>query len=197
MKKIELAGKRFGKWTVIERRDRSKWLCICDCGAQREVYGPSLTKGVSTNCGCVKKKHGYEGTKVYRLWSHMKERCFKEYHKSYKAYGGRGITVCDEWLDARTFIEWALNNGYEEGLTLDRIDVNGNYEPSNCRFVPNLKQQNNKRNNRFITIGGISKTLAEWAREAGIGPKVLRHRVEVGWPEDKLLTPIKNSKGGG
>lgn len=191
---IDISGQRFGRWVVIERGERkSYWLCRCDCGTIKEVYGGSLKNGHSPSCGCKKRKHGYEGTKVYRLWSYMKERCFSPQHKSYDTYGGRGITVCDEWLDPKTFIEWALANGYEEGteLTLDRIDPNGNYEPNNCRFATVLEQQNNRRNNHIVTIKGETKTIAEWAREYNMGPKTLRHRIMVGWAEEDLLNPVK------
>lgn len=160
----------------------------------KEVAGATLKNGSSKSCGCVNVKHGYEGTKVYKLWSHMKERCFSPKHKSYSDYGGRGITVCKEWLEAKPFIEWALENGYKEGLTLERKDFNANYSPNNCVFVTQKEQANNRRSNRLITISGETKTLTQWADLNELGNKTLRHRIEAGWPEKDWFKPVK---GGG
>lgn len=194
MKRNDITGKTFGKWTVKEYAGRGRYVCKCDCSTIKTIYAQTLVEGTSTNCGCLRIKHGLEGTKVYRLWAHMKERCFYSKHKSFKHYGGRGITVCNEWLDSATFIKWALSNGYKEGLTLERKDYNGNYEPSNCEFIPLIEQANNRRSNRPITINGETKNIAEWARIANIGPKTLRHRIEAGWNETNLLKPAKPYK---
>lgn len=192
---VDLSGYKFGDWIVLEYEGKSKWKCKCSCGNVKSVVAATLKNESSTNCGCRKIKHGYEGTKVYRLWSYMKERCESPKHKSYKSYGGKGIKVCDEWKEAKTFIEWCLNNGYKEGLTLDRIDYNGNYEPSNCRFITNLEQQRNKSNNRFLTIEGITKTVSEWGEIANLDRHTILYRINKG--EEGVYVLRSARKGGG
>ncbi|MEQ2424387.1 hypothetical protein [Enterocloster hominis (ex Hitch et al. 2024)] len=192
---IDLTGQKFGMWTVLYYVGDSKWQCRCDCGTIREVKGVTLRNQSSTNCGCVKRKHGMEGTKLYRLWSHMKERCDSPKFKSYKDYGGRGITYCEEWKEFKAFMEWALQNGYQEEMTLDRINVNGNYEPSNCRFISNLEQQRNKRNSRLVTINGDTKAVSEWAEISGLDRHTILYRLNNGMQGMDLLKPGR--KGGG
>ena len=170
---MDLTGRKFGRWTVLERAEpkhnkkgcvEGRWRCRCDCGVERIVLQASLVSGKSKSCGCLNreiassilKKHGYShsGCGLYFVWNSIKNRCYCRNSSDYKNYGGRGITVCDEWLhDFKKFYDWAIENGYkdEKGdnginiLTLDRIDVNGNYEPSNCRWVTNKIQAKNKR----------------------------------------------------
>ena len=164
-KRIDLTGKRFGKLTVVSFADmrgtRSYWNCICDCGNEKIASLDHLKNGDIVSCGCVQKstlppshkKHGMSNTRLYTIWALMKYRCYNPSRKEYHNYGGRGIKVCDEWLhDSLSFFEWSYKNGYIEGagLTLDRIDVNGNYEPSNCRWVSRKTQCNNKRNKGSI-----------------------------------------------
>lgn len=192
---IDLKGMKFGKWTALESIGKGKWKCECECGTLKDVVGSTLRGGKSRSCGCASIKHGYEGSKVYRLWSYMKERCFNENHKSWEYYGGRGITVCEEWLEAKAFIEWCLNNGYKEGLTIDRIDVNSDYCPSNCRFISNLEQQRNKRNSKYITINGITKVAAEWSEITGLCSETIIYRYNKGERGSMLLR--KGRKGGG
>ena len=123
----------------------------------------------------------------------MKNRCYNPQNKFYKDYGGRGITVCSEWLDKKNghknFREWALENGWKEGYSIDRINVNGNYEPSNCRWATPTEQANNRRNNNFVTINGVTKTTSEWAKQIGISQNAFAGRVRNGWNDDKLLDP--------
>lgn len=153
---IDLTGQRFGSLTVIERdftKSTTAWKCQCDCGNECVVFSANLTRGHTKSCGCLRLKHGQYYQKIYWVWSSMKKRCYNSNHPTFKNYGARGIKVCDEWKNSfQSFYEWAIKNGYESGLkqgecTLDRIDVNGNYEPSNCRWVSMKEQQNNKRNN--------------------------------------------------
>lgn len=127
-------------------------------------------------------KDGRKGTRLYRIYNAMKSRCYNPNIPSFKYYGGRGITVCNEWLnDFSTFKEWALNNGYNDNLTIERLDVNGNYEPSNCIWATYKVQANNMRSNRLITINGVTKNLTEWSEYYGINVKTVRDRLKRGW----------------
>jgi len=138
----DLTDQRFGKLTVIkldckDKRGECKWLCKCDCGNETVVYGSHLRKGDTVSCGCVmrtaNKTHGESKTRLYKIWLHMKDRCNNPNGDHYCYYGGRGITYTPIWEDFNEFKSWAINNGYKDNLTIDRIDVNGNYEPDNCR----------------------------------------------------------------
>lgn len=141
-------------------------------------------------------KHGMNGTRIYREWCHMRERCNSPKHKSFKHYGGRGIKVCDEWNESFIpFYEWSINNGYNDELTLDRIDTNGNYEPSNCRWITNLEQQRNKSNNRFLEINGEIKTVSEWASMYNLDRHTIYYRLDKGETGEIVLRPGR--KGGG
>ena len=137
--------------------------------------------------------HGKSEERIYRIWGNMLRRCDYKKHISYKNYGARGIKVCDEWSKDHgfeNFYQWAIKNGYSDDLTIDRIDVNGNYEPDNCRWITNTEQQNNRRNNKLIEYRGEIKTLAEWCRELGIGYSKTELRLSRGWSaEDSFEKP--------
>ena len=137
-------------------------------------------------------KHGMIHTRLYSIWHCMKVRCYIKSCLSYKNYGGRGIKICDEWKnDFISFYNWSLANGYKDNLTIDRIDVNGNYEPSNCRWVSKKEQDNNRRTNRFIEYNGIKKTIQQWAEEKGINTYTLRKRIRMyGEKSEKLFMPV-------
>ena len=185
----DLSGKRFGKWTVIERADNNscgsaRWICKCDCGTIAIKPGESVKKSKQ---GCRKcyvsprKKHGGKGSRLYECWRHMRYRCDNKSNQAYPMYGGRGIKVCAEWYDFGKFQEWALENGYSDNLTLDRIDVNGNYEPKNCRWADAVVQMNNRRSTPHYTLGDKSLTISEWARETGIPRSTILNRLKRGW----------------
>lgn len=195
----DLTGVRFGKLTVVslEKRVNNKtyWKCICDCGGSRIVRSDHLNNGDVTDCGCYRRhishwnKHGMYNSRLYRIWSLMKERCYNEKRSEYKRYGGRGIKVCDEWFDSSTFIKWALDNGYDDELTLDRIDNNGNYCPQNCRWISRKEQGSNKRSNRYITHNGITKTITQWANDNGLPYYILKKRIDkLGWSFERAIS---------
>lgn len=156
-KLIDLTGRQFGLLTVCRRSKekavRVKWLCICQCGNKITVEGQHLRSGATISCGCYHKdelskrikKHGYSETRLYSIWHGMKCRCFTKNHIAYAYYGGRGISICDEWLDFMKFRKWALLNGYSDNLEIDRIDNALGYEPNNCRWVTHAENMKNLR----------------------------------------------------
>lgn len=185
---INLVGIEYGKLTVISLVDDvasakvpTRWLCRCKCGNEVVVRGYNLRSGNTKSCGCEQKEkaaarlrtHGGKGTRLYVIWQHMLRRCNSESYLAYRLYGGRGITVCKEWHEFEAFRDWALRNGYDENLTIDRIDVNGNYEAKNCRWVTQQEQNLNKRNNIRIAFDGEVKTLSEWANVFGCTQSVV------------------------
>jgi len=201
----DLTGNKYGRWTVLklsEKKYRSMimWLCKCECGVEREIIGNNLVRGISKSCGCLKiertkitkTKHGQtiDGkiARLYRIWQGMKERCLYPSQTSYKNYGGKGVKVCKEWLDFSVFREWAVANGYNDNLSIDRIDSNGNYEPSNCRWVTKTNQARNNSHNTMIEIEGKTKCLAEWCEIYGISHKTVGSRIKRGWEPIKALT---------
>lgn len=158
-KALELKGVVFGRLTVIElfgsnKHNSLQWLCKCSCGKEKVILGESLKSGNTQSCGCFgsetkrknRIKHGESHkSRIYGIWSGMRNRCNCKNRVTYKYYGGRGISVCKEWNDFPAFKNWALSNGYLDNLTLDRIDSNGNYEPDNCRWITIQDQQLNRR----------------------------------------------------
>lgn len=207
-KLIDLTGKKFGRLTVIDRAPNSakcetRWNCVCECGAKTTVRGKNLIQGITRSCGCIRKDprpyrntHGMSRTRLYRIWSLIKNRCENENSPAYRNYGGRGIELCEDWHSSSAFFEWALSNGYAENLTIDRIDNNKGYSPENCRWVDETTQGNNKRTNRYITIGDKTKTLAQWCREYNMNYKAVHNRItKLEWDIEKALTtPVKSSK---
>lgn len=202
----DLTGQRFGRLTVIRATDqrvrsgKSSYIvyeCLCDCGNTCFVCTWQLTaKGYKgkKSCGCLNKEtgsgyiHGGSRTPLYHVWDSMKARCNNPKNTAYKDYGGRGIRVCAEWQnDFEVFRDWALSNGYKEDLSIDRIDVNGNYCPENCRWITIKEQQSNKRSTIRIEYNGETHTILEWSQITGIKYITLFQRIKAGWPTDKAL----------
>ena len=174
----DLTGHRFGRLLVLSlvndvagENIPTRWLCRCDCGREVVVRGYNLKSGQTRSCGCLQRemagkycfKHGKTGSRLHNIWVKMKGRCNRCSEAAYPYYGGRGIKVCDEWQEFMPFYEWAMANGYRDDLTLDRIDPNGDYEPSNCRWLPLKAQNRNKRNNVHVVYNGEIRLLCEWA----------------------------------
>ena len=183
-------GKRFGKLTVVQFDHSYKrnqwWLCRCDCGNEKVVFRGSLTSGDIISCGCYRqehkhefgRKHGMSRSTIYQVWSGMLQRCSNPHAENYNRYGGRGIKVCEEWKNNfESFYTWATTSGYVHGLTIDRIDTNGDYTPNNCRWVDRFTQQNNTRRNRHFIFNGISHTISEWARLLNVNRATLEYRI--------------------
>lgn len=206
-KRLNLKGQKFGRWTVVEEvpdmRKGTYWKCLCECGNESVVSGSMLRYGKSQSCGCLtienkikaKTTHGQTKTRLYRIWRGMRGRCQYEKKDNYQNYGGRGIKVCDEWDNSfESFRDWALNNGYTDELTLDRIESDGDYKPSNCRWISLKEQQNNKRSNHLFTVNGATRTIKEWSEITGIGMHALYKRVKNGCTEEEFLRPSQRGK---
>lgn len=203
----DITNKKFNKLTALELKykkqnydknnkksgNREYWLCKCDCGNEVIVEKFHLVHGQIKSCGCLKGgklTHGLANTRIYKIWGYIKNRCQNNNNTVYKYYGLRGIKVCEEWQKFEPFYEWAINSGYNEQLTIERIDVNGNYEPNNCTWITQKEQANNKRNNHFITYNNETHTIADWAKLYNISYKMLFKRLKDGWNiERALLTP--------
>ena len=207
---IDLSGRRYGRLTVLcrsgrqDKNGRSYWECECDCGNRTTVHRGNLVYGRTTSCGCLKQElavknattHDEYGTRLYRIWSGIHTRCYNKDVPSYARYGGRGIVVCDEWRsDFTPFYKWAVENGYSDNLTLDRIDNNGPYSPENCRWATHKQQASNTRKTVRVTFQGETKSLSEWAEITGISRLALWKRICLrGWAVEKALsTPLFNN----
>lgn len=205
MTRIDLTEQRFGRLLVIECVGSNKngrlWKCKCDCGKEKIISQSDLIQNKTISCGCYRRekaiRRGLSHHRLYPVWQNIVSRCYKESQKCYKYYGGRGIKVCDEWKDNFVaFYNWAIANGYDEKAeygkcTIDRIDVNGDYEPQNCRWLTVKEQANNRRSNRLITINGETKTLQQWSDLYCIEHKTIAGRYKRGKRGEDLIAPPK------
>lgn len=203
----DLTNKKFGRLKVLKfiKRENLKtyWACECECGNQIITTQNNLQTGSTKSCGCLfregnNRKLNMSKSRLHNIWSAMRARCYKEYSTSFKNYGAKGITVCDEWKDSfENFYIWAINNGYKENLTIDRINNKGNYEPSNCRWTTRKEQNNNTSKNVYITFNGITLTRNQWAEKIGINKNTLKNRLTNQWShwsiEKALTTPVRKS----
>ena len=194
-KRKNLIGQSFGRLTVIaegktresdNKRKRYYWLCQCSCGSQpKEINQNSLLSGEIISCGCYHSehnheygfKHGMSHTRIYTIWSGMIQRCCNPNAKNYPRYGGRGVTVCEEWKEFKNFYEWSKISGYSDNLTIERLDNNGNYCPENCTWITKEKQMRNTRRNHYIKYNDEELTLTEWARKFDMNVETLRYQV--------------------
>lgn len=194
-------GKTFGLLTIEKylfknllsdnRHYEHYFLCKCKCGNEKICAISNLKNGHIRSCGCIKNKdkiiHNKTKTRIYHIWANIKARCLNPKNPAYFNYGGRGISLCDEWLDFQSFNQWAMNNGYQKNLTIDRINNDGNYEPSNCRWVNAMTQANNRRTNKIIEHNSKNYTVAEFSRYLNISYSCLRHRLDRKWSIEKII----------
>lgn len=197
---------RFGKLVAIEPRGTNNhgsvmWLCQCDCGNMTSVSSQYLLSGDTTSCGCfrieriidINKTHNKSRTRLYSIWHGIKQRCYNANAKNYGNYGGRGIHMCDEWKNNfESFYTWSIENGFDNGAnryecSIDRINVDGNYAPDNCRWTDAATQNNNSRNNRVFEYDGEIHTMAEWARIYNVKYETLRSRINRGMPFEAAI----------
>lgn len=204
----DMTNYEFNGCVVLKRAENKGknvcWLCSCYCGKEFVVRATDIRTGNTKSCGCLNKKlsgdrarkHGNRESRLYTIWNNMKMRCINPNSISFKNYGGRGIKVCDDWLNSfENFYKWAMNNGYDNTLTLDRINGNGDYEPNNCKWATMKEQQNNRGNNNILVYKDKEHTLAEWSEITGVPYDTLWARIKRGWSIEKSLTqPLRGQK---
>lgn len=201
---MEMMNKTFGRLKVIKEGNKTKdnhkkWICLCTCGNIKEIDGRDLRRKKTTSCGCLRNeltkeriiklntKHGECKTRLYNIWNGMRDRCNRPSNNEYKNYGGRGISVAKEWNDYLKFKNWAEKNGYKDNLTIDRIDVNKNYEPKNCRWITIQEQANNKRTNKYITYKGKKLNYRQWEKLLNYNKGIISNRLKRGWSIERTL----------
>lgn len=204
-----LKGQTFGRLTVLKFGGRNKhghtiWQCKCECGNIKLIPSGHLLSGRTKSCGCLhtdllvirNSRHSLSSTRLYRIWRRMKARCGNSHVIEYKDYGGREINICDEWQnDFMSFYNWAIENGYRDDLTIDRINNDENYEPSNCRWITRYEQGRNQRSNHLITYNNETLCLTDMAIKYNIKPRTLLDRLQRGWSVERALTePIHKRK---
>jgi hypothetical protein len=194
-KRLKLEGKRFERLTVVDYAGDSRWNCVCECGEKRRVKTSNLRNGNTKSCGCLHRelaskrkptlRHGMSRTRTHGTWAGMLGRCTNKNHPRYARYGGRGITVCERWETFENFFE---DMGEKpKGLTIERIDNDGNYEPGNCRWATQAEQARNRRSNHLITIDGVTKCLAVWARHFGVPDTTVYSRLAINKSYEEAL----------
>lgn len=213
MKLDDLTGKRFGRLVVISKSDKNNggktyWNCVCDCGNKCVVYANKLKSGETKSCGCIRKErlrnmtktHGQRQTRIYGIYTNMKSRCNNKNMSEYHCYGGRGIKICEEWSGEsgfENFYRWSMANGYNETLSIDRIDNNKDYSPENCRWATRIQQARNKNNNHKVLCNGKEYCISELLEIAKVkSPETIKRRLLYGWTvEEAINTKSKTYKG--
>lgn len=193
---VDLTDRTFGRLKVSaiygkDKRGRALWLCKCECGREKVAQGYMLTSGDVKSCGCLGRgignyRHGFNRTRVYRIWSHMITRCFNPKSNRWPNYGGRGITVCDGWKKFENFL--SDMGEPPTGMSIERIDNDGHYGPDNCKWSSRIEQSRNKRNNRLIEYHGLAMTAPEWSELTGINVGTIKSRLRSGWNIEKALS---------
>lgn len=198
----DLTGKKFGRWTVLDKAFKNNYKqyykCKCECGITKDVNSDSLKRNLSNSCGCMGRENAQKAltthngckTRLYKIWSKMKARCLNKNNSAYENYGGRGIIICEEWVkDFSIFREWALKNGYDDKLTIDRTNNGNGYNPFNCRWATRKEQANNTRKNKIIEINGEKHTLSQWAEIKKLKLNVICRRIIKGIKGVDLIKP--------
>lgn len=205
--RLDLTWRRFGRLVAVSYAGTKKgiayWLCRCDCGNTKIVSRSNLIRGNTQSCSCLQKesskerllkfavKHGLYNTKLHNVWHNIKGRCYNKNTPSYHRYGGRGITICDEWKDNfKAFYDWAIENGYREGLTIDRIDNNSSYSPDNCRWISMYEQGRNRCTNTWIEFNGRKMILEDWSKELNIPVSTLKKRIRHHGVKEAFTVPL-------
>lgn len=202
----DLTGKTYGRLAVIglspkKSGRKSFWVCSCECGNKKLIRSDSLKDGSVQSCGCLKKemdkvnlstvRHSESHTRLHNIWLGIKKRCLNPKDAGYKRYGGRGITMCDEWAQSyEAFRDWANNNGYAGNLTIERIDVNLGYSPKNCTWIPFIEQANNRQGTIWVEWNGEVQNLRQWADELGIKYSTLNGRYHRGDRPPELFRKV-------
>ena len=197
-----MTGKTIGAWTVLRQNGNTKrggalWCCLCDCGTKKLVTGGDLRSGKTQSCGCnsrnrigdLSRTHGKAGSRIYSTWKSMRTRCNNQNTEAYKNYGGRGISICPEWDDFQVFYSWAIKHGYSDILTIERVDVNGNYCPENCTFADAQRQSENRR---FVALAPDGMLWWHKAKQNGITKAAYRTRLFDGWSYEEASSSPMN-----
>lgn len=202
----DITGMKYGRLTVLKKdhkdsRNEWFWLCKCDCGNIITVSGNKLRSGNTSSCGCYQQEcrgkqrisHGMTESKLYTIHRNMLSRCLNPKNNMYYRYGGRGITVCDNWLRFEGFRDWAIASGYEEGLSIERVDIDAGYCPENCRWISKREQYLNRSDSHRITAFGKTQTIAEWAEETGIKYDTIERRINsYEWDPERAVSKKKD-----
>lgn len=208
----DLTGKTYNMLTVIKRLPNDSsgatvWECQCECGRITKVRSNNLKNGNVKSCGCLKHRststtHNKSNTKLYGIWNAMRQRCYNPNYHAYKNYGGRGITICDDWVNSfNNFYNWAINNGYQEGLSIERINVDDNYYPNNCTWITLAQQAQNRRSCHMFCYNNKKQNLSQWCNELGLDYKLVHNRIfKLNWSFERAISePVhteKRNKGG-
>ncbi len=197
----DLTGHVIGRWTVLkylgtDKHGHARWDCQCLCGTRRAVLSSSLVRRISLSCGCRNREvatalsttHGKSETPEHQIWCHMRSRCHIPTDTGYHNYGGRGITVCDEWRESFAAFFEDMGERPSSEHSIDRIDNDGNYEPGNCRWATTKEQARNTRRSRMLTLNGKTMCVTDWAKEIGLTPSALLYRLRLGWSVERVLT---------
>lgn len=219
---LDITGQTYGRLTAVELAELrpqkngkhlAHWLCKCTCGNTVVVSVTALRCGNTKSCGCLSSEKTAERNKksakhmarangkserLYRIWCGIKGRCYNQSDDAFEDYGARGITMCDEWKsDYAAFKTWAINSGYKNELSIDRVDNNAGYTPCNCRWATPKQQANNRRNNILVEYNGKRQSISDWSKDTGFSYRMISTRLKAGWEVEKALEyPSKRNKGG-